>query len=145
MSENDTVKLLLECDTGVKMAISAIDDVMDKTGNEALRHLLTQSRREHDSLGAEIGEQLSQSGAQNKTNLQTARLMSQLKSGIKIGMSAQTDRAIAEFVTDGCNMGIKTLCKGMNRFKNAGTGAKQACGRLVNLEDKLSSELRLYL
>ena len=71
---------------------------------------------------------------------QTQRL-----SGIKIGMSAQTDRAIAEFVTDGCNMGIKTLCRGMNQFKNAGSGAKQACGRLVNLEDKLSSELRLYL
>ncbi len=143
--ENDTVDLLRECDAGIKMALASLDSVTGKTGNEALRHLLTQSKREHGELGGEIGGLLAKKGAREKDAPQMARLMAQMKSSIKIGMSEQTDRAVAEFVTDGCNMGIKTLCKRLNQCKNAEGEARQACGRLVNLEDKLAAGLRLYL
>ena len=32
MIEQDTIKLLRECDAGVKMGVSSIDDVMDEAG-----------------------------------------------------------------------------------------------------------------
>ena len=37
MIEKDTVRLLRECDSGAKMGISAIDDVMDHVKSDKLR------------------------------------------------------------------------------------------------------------
>ena len=145
MQENDTVRLLRECDTGIKMALVSLDGAIDKTGNEALLHLLTQSRREHGELDGEISAQLARNGAHGRDAPMMAKLAAQMKGGVKIGMSGQTDRAIAEFVTDGCNLGVKTLCKQLNQCKNAEGEARQTCGRLVNLEDRLASSLRIYL
>ena len=40
MEDRDTIKLLKECDAGSKMAVSSLDDVMDKVENENLKKLL---------------------------------------------------------------------------------------------------------
>ena len=37
MIENDTVRLLRECDAGADMGISAISDVMNRVGSSALK------------------------------------------------------------------------------------------------------------
>ena len=40
MEDRDTIKLLKECDAGSKMAVSSLDDVMDKVENVNLKKLL---------------------------------------------------------------------------------------------------------
>ena len=36
MIEQDTIKLLRECDAGVKMGVASIDDVLDQVHSRAL-------------------------------------------------------------------------------------------------------------
>lgn len=54
MVEQDTIRLLRECDAGVKMGVSAIEDVLEYAHAEQLRQLLADCRQEHDKLETEI-------------------------------------------------------------------------------------------
>ena len=47
MIEQDTVKLLRECDSGVKMGIDSIDEVMDHVRGEGLKNSLMACLRAH--------------------------------------------------------------------------------------------------
>ena len=40
MTEPDTIKLLRECDAGIKMGTASIGEVLEKTTNEKLKKLL---------------------------------------------------------------------------------------------------------
>ena len=53
----DTVKLLKECDAGTKMAVSSIDDVLDKVTDDALKGLLQESKNHHKELERKIREE----------------------------------------------------------------------------------------
>ena len=50
MIEPDTIKLLRECDAGVKMGVSSIDDVLKYTKGDKLKSYLTECKREHEVL-----------------------------------------------------------------------------------------------
>ena len=54
MIQEDTIKLLRECDAGVAMGISAIDQVMDVAKSQSLRDALARCRTEHERLQNEI-------------------------------------------------------------------------------------------
>ena len=54
MIESDTIKLLRECDAGIKMGVASIDDVLDYVYDEVLRKCLTDCKREHDILKVQI-------------------------------------------------------------------------------------------
>ena len=58
MIEQDTIKLLRECDAGVKMGISSIDDVMEHVKKEDFRKKLKKCREEHDDLQDKILQEL---------------------------------------------------------------------------------------
>ena len=42
--ENDTIRLLRECNAGIKMGVSSLDDVIEHVQSESLRNLLFASR-----------------------------------------------------------------------------------------------------
>ena len=54
MIENDTVRLLRECDAGIRMGVDYINEVIDKVQGDSLRDLLIRCREEHESLGDEV-------------------------------------------------------------------------------------------
>ncbi len=54
MIESDTIKLLRECDAGIKMGVASIDDVLDYVHDETLRKCLADCKEEHDKLKEEI-------------------------------------------------------------------------------------------
>ena len=54
MIEQDTIKLLRECDAGVKMGVSAIDDVLDQVESPNLKAKLSTCKKEHEHLKQEI-------------------------------------------------------------------------------------------
>lgn len=54
MIEYDTIKLLRECDAGIKMGVASIDDVLDYVHEETLRKCLADCKGEHDKLKGEI-------------------------------------------------------------------------------------------
>ena len=56
-----------------------------------------------------------------------------------------SDHTIADLITDGCNMGIKSLNKYLNKYKAADEVSKDITKRLINLEEKLAIDIREFL
>ena len=60
MTEPDTIKLLRECDAGIKMGTASIGEVLEKTTNEKLKKLLETCKEGHEKLKEEIQNKLEQ-------------------------------------------------------------------------------------
>ena len=58
MIEQDTIRLLRECDAGVKMGISSIDDVLKYVSDKEFKDGLIDCKAEHERLGCEIRDRL---------------------------------------------------------------------------------------
>ena len=67
-----------------------------------------------------------------------------MKTGIKMAIH-DDDATIAELITDGCNMGIKSLSRYLNKYEAASETSKDIAKRLIALEEELSCEIRKYL
>lgn len=145
MESKETISLLQKCNLGTKMAVSSIDDVMDKLHDEKLKELLQKSREHHEKLGDELHKLLLQHHSDDQDPGVMAKSMSWFKTNIKVGMGDDSDKAAADLMTDGCNMGIKTLYQYLNQYKDADHTAKAICSRLISIEETLLNDLRKYL
>ena len=144
MIEPDTIKLLRECDAGVKMGVASIDDVLKYTKGEGLKKYLTECKREHQVLENEIQEQLDRYHDEGKNPNPIAKGMSWMKTNMKLGLE-ETDATIADLMTDGCNMGVKTLNRYLNQYKAADETSKNIAKDLIQLESQLAVDIRSYL
>lgn len=145
MESTDTIYLLQECDAGTKMAVASIDEVLDKIRDEKLIDLLNESKRHHQKLGNDLHELLREYHVDDKDPNLMAKSMSWFKTNMKVGMSENTDKTAADLMTDGCDMGIKSLHKYLNQYKDANHTAKAICSRLINIEETLRNDLRKFL
>ena len=144
MIEQDTIKLLRECDAGIKMGISSIDDVLDYVENrEFLQHLI-ESKKEHEKLKEEVQELLDKYHDEGKAPNPMAKSMSWIKTNVKLVLN-ESDETIADLMTDGCNMGVKSLHKYLNQYQAAEEKTKDIIKRLINLEEKLAVDIRMFL
>ena len=144
MIEQDTVKLLRECDAGAKMGVASIDDVSDRVHSTSLRRILTTCKREHDRLSKDIQVQLDRYHDEGKDPKPIAKGMSWMKTGLKLGMD-DSDQMIAELMTDGCNMGVKSLSRYLNQYAAADESSKELAKRLIRLEEQLAADIRTFL
>lgn len=144
MIEKDTIKLLRECDAGVKMGVSSIDEVLEYVKSEKLKELLVNCKDEHDKLDKELQEQLDRYKDEGKEPNPIAKGMSWMKTNIKLVVD-ESDSTIADLITDGCNMGVKTLNRYLNEYKAADEISKDICKRLINLEEELAINIRDFL
>ena len=96
----DTLELLRECDSGIKMAVGSIDEVSGHIKDEDLKNLLEKSKEEHSQLGGTIKEQLASLGDDGKDPGIMAKSMSWIKTNVKLGMN-DSDRTVAGLMTDG--------------------------------------------
>lgn len=144
MIEKDTIKLLRECDSGVKMGVASIDEVTDNVSSELFKRLLKDCRAEHEKLRLEIQEQLDRFHDEGKNPNPIVKGMSWVKTNMKLGME-ESDATVAELMTDGCNMGVKSLNRYLNQYKAADELSKDIAKRLINLEEKLAVDIRQFL
>ncbi len=144
MIEQDTIRLLRECDAGVKMGTASIDEVLDRVKDGQFKELLSQCKREHNALEEEIRELLDRYQDQGKDPDPMAKGMSWMKTNMKMAMH-ESDKTIADLMTDGCNMGVKSLNKYLNEYQAADEVSKDIAKRLINLEEKLAVDIRDFL
>ncbi|MGN1347975.1 MAG: hypothetical protein ACI4VI_03430 [Acutalibacteraceae bacterium] len=142
--ENDTVKLLRECDAGVKMAVSSFDDVIDKTQSPKLREMLEKSKEQHSSLGGKISRALLEAGDDGKSPNPMAKGMSWIKTNMKMAVD-NSDKTIADLMTDGCDMGVKSLSRYLNQYSAADKNSKDIAKELIKIELDLLTGLREFL
>ncbi len=144
MIEADTVRLLRECDAGVKMGVASIDQVLDDVQSAEMKQKLFHSREAHETLGRELQSRLARFGDEGKQPNPVAQGMSWLKTETRLGLK-RDDRTIADLMTDGCGMGVKSLSRYLNQYKAADEPSKDMAKRLISLEDTLGRDLREYL
>ena len=144
MIEQDTIRLLRECDAGIQMGVSAIDDVLERVQAPDMYRRLSACKRAHESLKTEINVMLADGHDDGKAPNPLAQGMSWLKTNAAIAMNG-SDQTIASLMTDGCNMGVKSLGRYLNQYEAASEDSKDITKRLIGLEQKLSDDLREYL
>jgi len=144
MIEQDTIKLLRECDAGVKMGVASIDDVMPHVQKQALQECLNKCKDEHEHLQGESQQLLGRYQDQGKDPNPIAKGMSWMKTNVKLGLD-DSDATIADLMTDGCNMGVKSLNKYLNQYKAADEVSKDITKRLINQEEQLAIQMRQFL
>lgn len=144
MIEQDTIKLLRECDAGIQMGLSALEDVNDRVSDETFGRMLCECMAKHEKLKKEIGQELNRFEDEGKEPPAAAKAMSKMKTGIKLAIH-NDDATIAELITDGCNMGIKSLSRYLNKYEAASEKSKDIAKRLISLEEELSVGIRKYL
>ena len=144
MIEKDTIKLLRECDAGVKMGITSIEDVLPSVHSEDLEKILTSCKEKHESISQEIQKELKRFEDDGKEPNPMAKGMSWLKTNVKLAMD-DTDHTIADLMIDGCDMGVKSLSRYLNQYEAADEHSKDIAKKLIKLEEKLGEDLRPYL
>ncbi len=144
MIEKDTIALLRECDAGVKMGVKSICDVIDHVESGELREMLHACKDRHDELDKELQELLGQYGDEGKEPSLMAEAMSKLKTEVKLGIK-DTDKTVADLMTDGCNMGVKSLSRYLNQYAAADEKSKDIAKRLIALEAQLAEDLLAFV
>lgn len=144
MIEQDTIKLLRECDAGIKMGISSIDDVLDYVSSGDLKQKLKVCKREHEEIKEELQELLDNYQDDGKDPNPIAKGMSWVKTNVKLAVN-ESDSTIADLMTDGCDMGVKSLSRYLNQYKAADEKSKDIATKLINLEAQLAVGIRGYL
>ena len=144
MIEQDTIKLLRECDSGVKMGILSIDDVTPHVKSERMNTFLERSRDEHTRIEDEIRSMLNDYSDSGKEPGAIVKGMSWMKTNMKLAMN-DNESTIADLMTDGCNMGIKSLSKYLNQYTAAEERAKDITKKIIAEEERLAQNMRDFL
>ena len=144
MIQTDTIELLKECNAGIKMGVSSIDEILDKVSDEDFKKILTDNKEEHQRLGSETRKLLNEYNETGKEPAALAKGMSWIKTNIMTSVN-DSDNTIADLITDGCNMGVKSLNRYLNKYAAADEVSKDITKKLINLEQQLAMDTRAYL
>lgn len=140
----DTVSLLKECDSGCKMATDSIEQIGQFISNPELSEVIAKYNHDHIALGEEIHQLLNQIGEPEQDPSLFAKAFSRISSQIKMMVKGDTHQA-ASILTDGCNMGIKSLNEYRNQYKDADEKATKICDKLIKMEKEFMGDLEKFL
>lgn len=145
MPNDDTIKLLNECNAGIKMGVDSINDVIDNVKDEELHNILNKYLVDHKKLGDETHEYLNKFHDSGKEPNPIAKTMSWIKTNVKMLQGTDIDAQIADLMTDGCNMGIKSIYRYLNKYPNAENNIKSLANDIITLQERFLKDLRKFL
>lgn len=140
----DTIYLLKECDSGTKMAVSSIDEVLKYTKGEQITNILMKAKEEHELLGNRIHEYLLKLDTDGKEPNPMAKGMSWMKINMKMTMN-EDDGTVARLMMEGCIMGIDSLKKYKEQYLAAEEEAKNIVDEIIKIEKDMISSLKEFL
>ena len=144
MPNDDTIKLLNECNAGIKMGVQGINEVIDETENKQLLDVLNKYLQDHKKLGDKTHEYLNRFHDSDKEPNPIATAMSWVKINFKM-LQGNKDEQIADVMTDGCNMGIKSIARYLNKYPTALPEIKELVADIIELEENFALDLRRFL
>ena len=142
----DTIKLLKECNSGITMGMSSINNVLPYVKNRDMKDALINCKEKHAKLGEKTHRALAQYDESRNPPHMMAKMMSDVKVKAQIMMTAEPkDKTIAGVMTDGCNMGIKSIYKYLNKYDCANNDSREIANNIISAEQELRTSLRQYL
>ena|SRR5699024_9165913 len=144
MPNSDTIKLLNECNSGIKMGVQSINEVIGNAEDKQLIDILNKYLKEHERLGNKTHEYLNKFHDNGKETSTIATAMSWIKINLKM-LQGNQDAQIADLMTDGCNMGIKSIAKYLNKYPSSSSEVKELASNIIKLEENFALDLRKFL
>lgn len=141
---DDTKNLLKECDAGTKMAVETLDQLLPSVHDRDFKDSLEKYRNAHVSFGDKLHSLANKGGAPGGDLTPMERLSARVMTGMKL-MLNDSDKKIASMLTDGCNMGIKSLSAYLNQYTKADSTSREIAGNIIRLEESMSEDMRQYL
>lgn len=141
---SQTVELLKECNSGCKMAINSMNQIMEYVRNEEQADVIRSYKKKHQGLEDEIGEQLTLNGAREEEPGLMASAMSWLSTEMKMSLRNDSNQ-VAKIMMDGCNMGIQSVSEYMNKYSAASKESLQLAKDLIKTEEDFMEEMKQFL
>lgn len=142
--EDHTIALLQECSQGCKVGIKSINQVSEYVSDQGLKRIIEKYRGEHQRIEAEADHLLNRHGKEGKQPEMMATAMSWVSTEMKM-MMKDDDKQAAKIMTEGCDMGIRTICGFINQYAGASESSIGLAKDLVNVEEKFREEMKPYL
>lgn len=140
----DTINLLKECNAGCKSATNSMEQVQPYIENEQLKSIIDGYNNKHIKIGDECHQMLNVYHEEEKDPQVSAKAFSWISTEMKLMMN-NDDHKIADIMTDGCNMGIKSVSGYINKYKTASKESVDLAKKLVKMEQEFMNELLGYL
>jgi hypothetical protein len=144
MVNDDTIKLLNECNAGVKMGVQGIKEVIDHAQDKELLNILVKYLDDHQKLGDKTHKYLNKFHDDGKEPNAMASAMSWVKINFKL-LQGNVDEQIADVMVDGCNMGIKSISRYLNKYPASSQEIKNLVHDIIELEENFALDLRKFL
>ncbi|MBQ8907690.1 MAG: hypothetical protein IJY71_03795 [Clostridia bacterium] len=144
MNHQDTARLLRECNAGIVMGVSSLEDVLPHVKNARFAEILASGKKEHALLAKDARAMLRHYNMADKEPSAVVRAMAKMKTEMRL-MMKEKDTVVADMITQGCHMGVKSLSRYLNQYKEAEQCARDLAGKLVALEDRMAKDIRPYL
>ena len=123
--DDQTKKLLKECNVGCKMALQSMTQVEDYLEDSELEQAVEDYRREHERVEKETSRLLMEAGVSEKDPSPVA--------------------SAAKLMMNGCNMGIQSIAKCQNECRDASREARQIAEGLIHTEEDFMGRMKEFL
>lgn len=140
----DTRKLLEECNSGCKMALGSMKQVKEYIQDEKLKKIVESYKQKHKQLEIESSNLLKGAGNSEKEPGVMASMFSWFTTEMKL-MIEDDGHQIAKLMMDGCNMGIQSISEYQNKYKEASKEATELAKKLVKTEENFMQEMKQFL
>lgn len=143
MSEH-TKKLLRECNSGCKMAINSMDQVLKYVENPKLEELIVKYKKKHEDLESRAAVLLDKIGEPGQEPGVMASAFSWTTTEMKMAMN-DSRTEIAKIMMDGCNMGIQSIGEYLHKYDDAEEETRHLAKDLIKAEEAFLQELEMFL
>lgn len=142
--DEQTTKLLKECNVGCKMALRSMEQVEDYLEDSELENVVSDYKKEHEKYEKETSRLLMQAGAVKKEPSPMAAASSWITTEMRLLMKGDCHQ-IAKLMMNGCNMGIQSIAKCQNECKQASKEARDIADGLIKTEEDFMTRMQTFL
>ena len=140
----DTAKLLKECNAGCKSATNSMEQVQPYITDEKLKSTIDEYNDKHIKIGDECHQMLNEVNEEEKDPKVMAKAYSWVSTEVKLMMN-NNSHEIANIMIDGCNMGIKSVSEYINKYKAASEESVNLAKNLVKMEQEFMDDMLVYM
>ncbi len=140
----DTAKLLKECNAGCKSATNSMEQVQPYITDEKLKSTIDEYNDKHIKIGDECHQMLNEVNEEEKDPKVMAKAYSWVSTEVKLMMN-NNSHEIANIMIDGCNMGIKSVSEYINKYKAASEESVNLAKDLVKMEQEFMDDMLVYM
>lgn len=139
-----TICLLKECNSGCKMAIRSMDQIIEYVEDDDLKQVIIKYKKKHEEIQGKVADVLNESGKEEKEPGVMVSAFAWMTTEMKLSMKNNSNQ-IAKIMMDGCNMGIQSITEYRHQYADASKESDKFAEELVAAETEFAEKLKKFL